>query len=460
MSAPVEGQRGLAARRRLAGVVFLLVPALLIWLAVAVYDKQFSDDAEITVRTSQAGNEMHVNADVKLRGVVVGQVREISSDGRGARLRVALHRDKLDGIPADVRAQMLPTTVFGQRYVALVAPENPSPKAISAGATIPQDRSRNAIELEEVLDSLLPTLTAVQPQKLSATLTAVARALEGRGDALGDTLVTLDAYLAKLNPHLPALNRDIKELVEVSHLYADTAPDILTALSDFATTSSTLAEKAEDLSTAYGAATGTAREMTTFLRENRDNIIRLAAASRPTLRVLAAQSPAFPCTLRTLATFVPVMDQALGKGTDEPGLHVDLKVVPSRGKYRPGKDTPAYGNTGGGPCCYSVPYLGPAGGTRAQGADEAKGTGSAGGTEPAPGPADAGDAEEQAPDPAPEGATIADARGGAGMPNSPQENRLINELLAAGADASATDLPGWSSVLVGPALRGTEVSLR
>ncbi|WP_405806569.1 MCE family protein [Streptomyces sp. NBC_01187] len=424
-------------RRRLAGVVFLLVPALLIWLSVAVYDKQFTDEADLTVRTSQVGNEMHVNADVKLRGVVVGQVREIDSDGEGARLRLALQPGKLDGIPADVTAQMLPTTVFGQRYVALVPPRNSTGEAIRAGATIPQNRSRNAIELEQVLDDLLPTLTAVQPHKLSATLTAVSQALEGRGGKLGDNLVTLDAYLRKLNPQLPALNRDIKELVKVSHLYAEAAPDVLTALSDFATTSSTLAEKAEDLAAAYDAATGTARELTTFLRENEENIIRLARAGRPTLRALAAQSPSFPCTLRTLSNFVPVMDKALGKGTDEPGLHVELKVVPSRGKYVPGKDAPAY--TGGGsPRCYSVPYLGPSGGTAAK--DRA----SAGA--------------------APEGATIADAKGGMGMPNSPQENQLVNELLAPSLDGGkaprADDLPGWSSVLVGPALRGTEVRIK
>ncbi|MEW2218558.1 MCE family protein [Streptomyces sp. NPDC006990] len=418
-----------APRRRLAGVALLLVPALLIWLSVAVYDKQFTDAAEITVETSHAGHEMHVNTDVKLRGVVVGQVREITSDGKGARLRVALQPDKLAHIPADVRAQMLPTTVFGQRYVALVPPRNPAPRPIEAGATVPQDRSRNAIELEQVLDHLLPTLTAVQPQKLAATLTAVSQALEGRGSRLGDNLVALDRYLKKLNPHLPALNQDIKELVKVSHLYADTAPGVLDALSDFATTSSTLVEKADDLATAYGTTTGTARELTGFLRANRDNIIRLAGASRPTLRILAARSPSFPCTLRTLANFVPVMDQALGKGSDRPGLHVDLEVTRSRGAYRPGEDAPAYGGEAGqGPRCYSAPYLGPADGTAAG---------------------------KKRTEPAGEGATIADARGGTGMPNSPQENQLINEVLA-----PSKNLPDWSSVLVGPTLRGTEVRLK
>ena len=51
------------------------------------------------------------------------------------------------------------------------------------------------------------------------------------------------------------------------------------------------------------------------------------------------------------------MDKALGKGTDQPGLHVDVTAVPSLGKYVPGKDTPSYG-AGGGPHCYAVPYNG------------------------------------------------------------------------------------------------------
>ncbi|WP_143672991.1 MlaD family protein, partial [Streptomyces sp. b94] len=82
-------------RRRLAGVTFLLVPAVLVWVSVSVYEKDFTDDATVTVRTGSVGNEMHANADVKLRGVVIGQVRSIATDGDGARLTLAIDRDKL-----------------------------------------------------------------------------------------------------------------------------------------------------------------------------------------------------------------------------------------------------------------------------------------------------------------------------------------------------------------------------
>lgn len=48
---------------------------------------------------------------------------------------------------------------------------------------------------------------------------------------------------------------------------------------------------------------------------------------------------------------------------------------------------------------------------------------------------------------------------GLGPANTPQENDLLNELLAPAAGRSPGELPDWSSLLAGPAYRGTEVTL-
>lgn len=399
-----------AARRRTAGVVFLLVPALLAWLAVAVYDKAFSDSATVTVEAGSVGNEMHQGADVKMRGVVVGRVSAIHADGDGARLTLAIDPGQLRRIPAGVTAQMLPTTLFGERFVALVAPAGTTAggRSLAAGSTIPQDRSHDAVELQQVLGHVMPLLTAVQPQKLAATLNAAATALRGRGTELGTVLVRLDRYLAVIDPQLPQLDDDIRQLVTVSRAYDAAAPDIVQALTDFTVTSGTIAEKQRDLATTYGTVTTTAQDLTDYLRQNQDNLIRLSADSRGTLSLLAEYAPSFPCTLHTLADFVPVMDKALGKGTHEPGLHIDVVTTPSRGRYLPGKDTPSYTATGG-PHCYPVPYTG-----------------------------------RDTPAPA----------------NSPQENELLNELLAPGAGRPPQEMPDWSSVLTGPVFRGAEVRVR
>src|SRR4029077_2645357 len=78
------GGRMSKARLRLVGVAFLAVIGLLIWLSLALYNKQFTPVATVTLHTGSVGNEMHPGGQVLVRGVQVGEVRSISADGGGA----------------------------------------------------------------------------------------------------------------------------------------------------------------------------------------------------------------------------------------------------------------------------------------------------------------------------------------------------------------------------------------
>jgi phospholipid/cholesterol/gamma-HCH transport system substrate-binding protein len=49
---------------------------------------------------------------------------------------------------------------------------------------------------------------------------------------------------------------------------------------------------------------------------------------------------------------------------------------------------------------------------------------------------------------------------GIGTDNSPQENQVIAELVAPSVGSSPATFPRWSSLLLGPALRGTSVTLK
>ncbi len=49
---------------------------------------------------------------------------------------------------------------------------------------------------------------------------------------------------------------------------------------------------------------------------------------------------------------------------------------------------------------------------------------------------------------------------GTGPANSPQENELIGELVAPAAGLRPTQYPKWASLLLGPALRGSEVTVK
>ena len=403
--------------RRSAGIAFLLVMAVLAWLSVQVYQEEFSDDVLVTLKTDRIGNQLNKASQVKARGVVVGDVRAVHAGPDGATIDLAMKPETLAKIPQDVTALLIPKTLFGERYVQLSIPDGSTAGPIEAGDVIRQDRSGNAIELERVFDDLLPVLKAVQPEKLATTLTAIATALEGRGERLGQTMVSTAAYLAEFNPNLPTLTDDLRDLAEVSELYGDIAPDLLDSLTDSSVTLNTVADQRVQLTDLYAQVTRSSQDVTLFLRNNRDNLIRLAASSRAPLEIAAEYSPSFPCTLEALTDLKPSIDRLLRDG----GMHVDLIVTEDRGKYVPGRDDPVYDATGG-PRCY------PSGVAPTRGTVVAP---TGGGGHP----------------------LLADDLG---LANSPQEQELIATLLA----PTVGEVPGWSSVLVGPLYRGTEVTLK
>jgi phospholipid/cholesterol/gamma-HCH transport system substrate-binding protein len=436
-------------RRRLIGVVFLLVFALLIWLALALYDKRFTPVALVTLYTSSAGNEMHPGAEVMVRGVQVGEVRQITVDGSAARLELAIQPSMVPLLPANVTAEMLPTTLFGERYVALILPAKPVARRLTAGSVIRENRSRDALELEQVLNNLLPLLTAVHPEQLSYTLTAIAQGLQGRGKRLGQTLVQLNTYLRDLRPHLPALDRDISELARVTVTYRRAAPDIIAALNNFTVVNQTIYQQRRNLAALFSTVTTASGDLRAFLQANSRNIIALSAVSVPTLRILARYAPEFPCTLRALVAFEPNINRVLGAGTKQPGLHVQVHVVPSLGRYLPDKDTPVYDDNLG-PHCYSVPF---------------RGIRLHDGTNPPAATADPAGAAARTSRAGtgrvPGSATMSALTAGpGGLANSPQENELINELAGLTLRERPRSLPGWSSLLLGPLYRGTEVRIR
>jgi phospholipid/cholesterol/gamma-HCH transport system substrate-binding protein len=405
-------------RRRLGGVVFLAVLALLIWLSIAVYQKKFVPVSMVTLYTTSVGNEMHPGAEVMVRGVQVGEVRQISADGDGARMELAIDPGQLAMLPANVSAEMLPTTLFGERYVDLIVPAQPSAARLTSGSVIRQNRSADAIEVQQVLDNLLPMLAATQPDKLSLTLTAIAQGLKGNGKSLGQALVTLNAYLRKLNPDLPRIDTDISKLAALAKTYNRAAPAIVQALDDFGVTGRTLATHRADFDALLANLTTASDDLTSFLDANSANAIQLSADSGPTLQILARYAPEFPCVLQQLADFVPTMNKALGAGTDEPGLHVRVQIVQAPGKYV-AKDTPVYGDNLG-PRCYSVPFTGV-------------------------------HLNDGVPSGSGKAAHTTAVTGG--------DQGLVTELDALSLGRPVGSLPGWATLLTGPLYQGAEVKL-
>lgn len=444
---------GATIRRRLLGVGFIVVIAALVSLSIAMYNKAFSPVVKVSLSTDKIGNQLQVLGDVKVRGLIVGEIRKITPSEDGAVLELALDPEKADLIPRNVSARFIPKTLFGDRYVALQIPESPDQQHLAEGDRIEQDRSAPAVELSQALDHLLPVLQAVQPQKLSTTLTAISTALDGRGEQLGETLVELGKLVGEINPHVPQLTHDLQALVDVSDTYTEAIPDFVSALDDLTVTSRTVYEQRANLSALFADLTMSSRDLESFLRANADNLIRLSDSSRDTLELLEKYSPSYPCFLKQMASLVDAAKPVFGAGTDSPGLHATIEVVVNKGPYEPGKDNPEF-DEHRGPRCYDPAQMGspfpdqPPDGPLQDGTSHGpqNRTQEDGVLPPANG-------EEYLTDP--NALTSADS-----IANTPTEQEFLAQLIAPGMGMSASQVPGWSTLLLGPMFRGAEVTVK
>jgi phospholipid/cholesterol/gamma-HCH transport system substrate-binding protein len=428
---------------KLLGVVFLALVVLAVYLVYATFTKKFADYDRVKVETSVIGLQLPARADVKIRGVIVGEVLDMSATSDGAELTLGLFPSQVHTIPANVTASIVPKTLFGEKYVSLIVPDEPSPKSISAGATI--KRTVVSTEVEKVLSDLYPLLRAVEPAELNQTLNALATALEGRGDQIGENLETVDSYLKRLNPQIPALVEDLRLTASVSDTYADVLPQIGDILHNTVTTTGTLETREAKLHQLLGDVTqfsGTAR---TFLDDNGDNLIRLGDVSRAQLRVLARYSTEFPCLLGGLVNGGKLEAEAFRGFT----LHIVLETLPNQPRGYTAADQPVLGEDRGPTCLHlPSPPWNQANPVRRQpdfndGVDTPLGKG----TSRAP-------ASYAGQPGAP--VQLGDFGGYAG---SPEETDLLDTLLAPSLGTTADRVPDLGGLLLGPMVRGATVSL-
>lgn len=342
-----------AEHRRLlvAGLAFMTAIAILIGLSIAVYNKSFDTVTTVTIKAGRAGQQLAKYGDVRVHGVLVGQVREISQDGKNASIKVALRPAQAKRIPENVRVQILPTTLFGQKYISFVVPSHASAKSLSNGDVIPASRVSTNVELQTILAHLFPLLRSIRPQDLNATLYAISTALQGRGEKIGEAIEKLDDYLTVTNQHLPALRADIALLARVSQAYAIAAPDLIRLLRNSITTAHTVTAERASIDTLMSEVTTVSATGTRLLSRNGDAIVKEMSLARPLVGLLARYAPEYPCLLEGADRYQGRLNEIFKNHRVNQTMDLNAK----QNRVYTGADRPWYGDIGHGPWCLDLP---------------------------------------------------------------------------------------------------------
>ena len=299
---------------KLAGLVLLLVLAVVVALVWFQFRGEFLPREELTMKTARAGLVMDPGSKVTYNGVEIGKVSQIEAvtvgDEPQALIRLEVNPKYIDLIPRNVDAEIKATTVFGNKYVSFSSPENPTEQRITSSDVI--DVTSVTTEFNTLFETVVSLAEKVDPVKLNQTLTATAQALDGFGDRFGESLVNGNTILADLNPQMPQLRRDVRALADLGEVYSNAAPDLFDGLENAVTTARTLNEQRGNLDQALIAAVGFGNTGGEVFERGGPYLVRGAEDLIPTSELLDEYSPALFCTVRNFHDVAPEVAAAVG----------------------------------------------------------------------------------------------------------------------------------------------------
>jgi phospholipid/cholesterol/gamma-HCH transport system substrate-binding protein len=287
---------------RVAGLIVFLVAALVLWLVFLQYKGDFTDKTKLTMLSDRAGLVMDPGSKVTYNGVQIGRVAnidEVERDGKPAvKFTLDVYPKYLHLIPANVDAKIVATTVFGEKYVSMTAPENPLPQQITPSHVI--DARSVTTEINTLFQTITQIAEKVDPVKVNLTLSAAAQALSGLGDKFGQSIINGSAALDEINPRMPIIRHDVQQLARLGDTYANASPDLFDFLNNASTTAHTVHAQEKDLDQALLAAAGFGATGAEIFNKGGPYLARGAKDLVPTAQLLDTYSPELFCSVRNL----------------------------------------------------------------------------------------------------------------------------------------------------------------
>lgn len=353
MTAPLNDTR--TPPIRLAGLIMLLVFAIIATFLLLQFRGTLQPKTELTMVAQRAGLVMDPNAKVTYNGVEIGRVTKIEAtqiDGKeAAKFALEVKPKFIPLIPSNVDADIQATTIFGNKFVSLSTPKNPSSERVSPSTVI--DARSTTVEFNTLFETVTGLAEKIDPVKLNLTLSATAEALTGLGTKFGESIVKANVALDNLNPRLPRLQYGLQQLSGLADVYTGAGPDFWNAVDNALTTVRTLNDQRGDLDAALLAAAGFGNTGADVFERGAPYLVRAMSDLVPTSQLLNTYSPELFCMIRNYAEVLPAALDGFGGNGYSLADRAELIGAPNPYIYPDNLPrVNARGGPGGAPGCW------------------------------------------------------------------------------------------------------------
>lgn len=251
------------------------------------------------------------NSTVRVADVPVGRVTtiEVGKDGPGYVAVARLEIDDSVDLPAGTVATIRSTSLLGEKYVDLIAPEHGTGTLRDAGV-IPLGRTTQDVEVEQLLSSLGALLNGGGLQQLATITREFSTALGGHEEDTRALLEDLDAIVGELDRGRPALLAALRSSARLNAVLADQRRVLTRAVDDLDPATGVLADQVADLHRALLSLRLLGERATRVIRASTDATVDDLAALAPVAREVGKVADLIPENLTLLVTY-PFADTAV-----------------------------------------------------------------------------------------------------------------------------------------------------
>ncbi|WP_116040766.1 MCE family protein [Amycolatopsis palatopharyngis] len=306
-----SSRAALALRGLATAVAFVLVAVV----TIAGSGGAFAGDPTVSTTLPASAGPVRADSPVQYLGVTVGRLAAVDGDIDGARLSLDLDADLLEQVPGNVRARVLPRTLFGDQYIDLAVPRGaPAEGSLTEGAEVAADTSGETVRLYAAYTRLYELITELRPADLQIALTALADALRGRGAEIGRMIDEASELAGDAGPLLDSLGEDAGTAARLGRDLAASTPELLDALDDAVALSRTVVAQRQALSDLLSAGIELTGQSERLLADHADRFIQLVDATGPLAEVVTRHPGAVGESLDAANFFLDGAKRAFGTG--------------------------------------------------------------------------------------------------------------------------------------------------
>ena len=251
---------------------------------------------------SNCGQGLREGGDVKERGVLVGRIELIRrlENGR-CRVNLALFPDSIKMIPENVGAQVRAKTVFGEKWVEILYPEDPADSRIARNQVI--EETIDPLEIETILNVALPLLEAIDPEYLAGALDALAEGFVGHEEAAIRGIESGTEAVRVANENTRLFKKGVDQLAETGEVLDEIDEDFLAAMDELDRLYRFTTSNEELLAANLDKAPALLRELSELFETRFVDLTKIVDRGATVIGVLAARTDDLDRLLNVLPVF-------------------------------------------------------------------------------------------------------------------------------------------------------------